>query len=135
MFAVYAVLTRMAGKVDSPMTSFFYTGIAGCAVISLIGPFYWTNMAPADWAWMGLLCLTSTPCLTFHLTQHHLPNALGLRSDWRQIFFRDTKHRTHQSYLGVTRQSFSLKPKRLGFGVNPSGHASDRCLVSHHSLS
>ena len=37
MFATYVVLTRLAGRVDPPVTSFFYTGVVGCAVISLIG--------------------------------------------------------------------------------------------------
>ena len=57
-FAVYVVLTRLVGRVDSPMTSFFYTGIAGAAVISLVGPFFWTPITGWDRAWMALLCLT-----------------------------------------------------------------------------
>lgn len=65
MFAVYVVMTRLAGMLDPPATSFFYTGIVGCALISLIGPFYWTNMLPTDWVWMGTLCLTS-------VTSHYL---------------------------------------------------------------
>lgn len=65
MFAAYVVMTRLAGMLDPPVTSFFYTGIAGCVVISLIGPFYWTNMAPMDWAWMATLCCTS-------ITSHYL---------------------------------------------------------------
>lgn len=65
MFAVYVVMTRLAGTRDPPITSFFYTGTVGCAVICLIGPFYWTNMLPADWAWMATLCLTS-------ITSHYL---------------------------------------------------------------
>lgn len=65
MFAVYVVLTRMAGRLDQPMTSFFYTGVAGCAVISLIGPFSWTSLAPLDWGWMATVCLTS-------VTSHYL---------------------------------------------------------------
>lgn len=65
MFASYSVMTRLAGKSDPPMTSFFYTGVVGCAVVSLIGPFYWTNMAPLDWGFMATLCLTS-------VTSHYL---------------------------------------------------------------
>lgn len=65
MFATYVVLTRLAGRVDPPVTSFFYTGVVGCAVISLIGPWFWTGMAPWDWAWMATLCLTS-------VTSHYL---------------------------------------------------------------
>ncbi|WP_395014548.1 DMT family transporter [Dongia sp.] len=58
-FAVYVVLTRMVGRVDSPMTSFFYTGVVGAAAISLAGPFFWANLAGWDLAWMAVLCLTS----------------------------------------------------------------------------
>ena len=58
-FAVYVVMTRMVGRVDSPMTSFFYTGIAGAVTISLAGPFFWATITGWDLAWMGVLCLTS----------------------------------------------------------------------------
>lgn len=56
--AVYSVLTRLAGREDTAQTSFFYTGIGGVVVLSLIGPFYWTNMSGPDWAWMAVLCVT-----------------------------------------------------------------------------
>lgn len=65
MFASYSVMTRMAAQQDPPLTSFFYTGVVGCAVVCLVGPFYWTSMAPLDWAWMATLCLTS-------VTSHYL---------------------------------------------------------------
>jgi len=65
MFASYSVMTRLAGTLDPPLTSFFYTGIVGCLVVCLVGPFYWTGMAPLDWAWMATLCLTS-------VTSHYL---------------------------------------------------------------
>jgi len=65
MFASYSVMTRLAGRLDPPMTSFFYTGVVGCIVVSAVGPFYWTNMSPGDWAWMATLCLTS-------VTSHYL---------------------------------------------------------------
>jgi drug/metabolite transporter (DMT)-like permease len=58
-FAIYVVLTRMVGRVDSPMTSFFYTGVVGAATISLAGPFFWNVITGWDLAWMGVLCLTS----------------------------------------------------------------------------
>ncbi|MEO1276031.1 MAG: DMT family transporter, partial [Pseudomonadota bacterium] len=46
-------------KHDRAETSFFYTGVAGAAAISLVGPFFWTPMQTAsDWAMMGCLCLS-----------------------------------------------------------------------------
>ena len=59
MFAVYGVLTRLASRADgSGDAAFFYTGVAGAAAVTLVGPFYWTPMAWADIAWLGLLCFT-----------------------------------------------------------------------------
>lgn len=59
MFAIYTILTRYVARNDGAATSFFWTGVAGAFGISFIGPFYLTPMAPADWVWMGTLCLTS----------------------------------------------------------------------------
>jgi drug/metabolite transporter (DMT)-like permease len=57
MFALYALLTRKAARRDGAETSFFYTGVAGAAAITLVGPFFWTPMQGAvDWAWMAALC-------------------------------------------------------------------------------
>lgn len=58
IFASYNALTRWVGDRDPPSVSFFYTGVAGCAVLSLIGPFYWSELQGAEWGWMALLCVT-----------------------------------------------------------------------------
>lgn len=59
MFALYGLLTRRAARTDSAETSFFYTGVAGAAAITLVGPFFWDPMEGwVDWAWMATLCLT-----------------------------------------------------------------------------
>ncbi|MDB5524590.1 MAG: hypothetical protein JWM58_2353 [Rhizobium sp.] len=58
MSAVYSVTTRLVSRDDSPVTSFFYLGITGAVVMMFIGPFYWTSLAPGDWAWTALLCVT-----------------------------------------------------------------------------
>ena len=57
-FATYQILTRWVGRTDAPQTSFFYTGIGGALGMTIIGPFFWTEMAPADWIWMAALCLS-----------------------------------------------------------------------------
>jgi len=59
MFATYHVLTRFVSRTDKPETSFFWTGVAGAAAISLVGPFFWDPMMGADWGWMALLCILS----------------------------------------------------------------------------
>ena len=58
MFALYGLLTRFAARKDSTATSFFWTGVAGAVVMTPIGLWAWEPMVGADWAWMGLLCLT-----------------------------------------------------------------------------
>ena len=59
MFATYSLLTRLVARDDSSMTSFFWTGVSGAVAISFLGLREWQWLAPGDWIWMGLLCLTS----------------------------------------------------------------------------
>ena len=58
MFALYGLLTRRAARDDSAATSFFWTGVAGAAAITCIGPFFWASLHGTDWIWMGILCVT-----------------------------------------------------------------------------
>lgn len=57
MFATYGILTRWVGRSDPPAVSFFYTGVAGAAGLTLVGPFFMSAMTPAETAWMALLCV------------------------------------------------------------------------------
>ena len=65
MFALYSLLTRYAARQDGAMTSFFWTGIIGAIVMSVIGSGYWMPLKPIDWAWLGLLCIFG--CLAHYL--------------------------------------------------------------------
>ena len=56
--AVYSVITRLVSRDDDPLTSFFYTGTVGALLMTLIGPFYWTEIAPVDWLWLAAICTT-----------------------------------------------------------------------------
>ena len=58
MFALYGLLTRYAARKDSAATSFFWTGISGAVVTTLIGLAYWEPMSAYDWMWMSMLCVT-----------------------------------------------------------------------------
>ncbi len=58
MLALYGVLTRLGSRSDTAMTSFFYTGVAGAAALTLVGPLYWVSLAPQDWLWLLALCIT-----------------------------------------------------------------------------
>lgn len=60
LYAIYGLLTRRMALRDSAETSFFYTGVAGAAAITLVAPFFWTPITGwLDWTLMGALCLTS----------------------------------------------------------------------------
>jgi drug/metabolite transporter (DMT)-like permease len=65
IYALYLIMTRLASRTDAPMTSFFYTGVAGAVAASLVGPFFWVDLEGWDWAWMGLLCISG-------MTGHYL---------------------------------------------------------------
>ena len=65
MFALYSLLTRYAAWQDTSMTSFFWTGIIGAVVMSIVGSGYWIALKPVDWAWLGLLCILA--CLAHYL--------------------------------------------------------------------
>ncbi|HVZ01712.1 MAG TPA: DMT family transporter [Dongiaceae bacterium] len=65
MYAIYLIATRLASRSDAPVTSFFYTGVAGAVTATLIGPFFWAHFQGWDKAWMALLCITG-------MTGHYL---------------------------------------------------------------
>ena len=58
MFAVYALTTRYAARKDTAMTSFFWTGVAGAVVTTLVGLPNWESMSAIDSGWMLALCIT-----------------------------------------------------------------------------
>ena len=58
MFALYSLLTRYAARQDSSATSFFWTGVMGCIVMTAVGAFNMQNMVITDWILMLCLCLT-----------------------------------------------------------------------------
>ncbi|WP_439614938.1 DMT family transporter [Shinella sp.] len=79
MFAIYVIATRLASRDDSASTSFFYIGVAGAVAISLIGPFYWTNLAPVDWLWMGIVCITGMSSHYFLIRAYDLLDAAAVQ--------------------------------------------------------
>ena len=58
LFALYGLLTRLVARDDPADVSFFWTGWAGLPVAAAMGLWAWEPIAPADWGWMALLCLT-----------------------------------------------------------------------------
>ena len=58
MFALYSLLTRYVARLDSTATSFFWTGVMGCIVMTMVGAFHFENMTAIDWVLMLCLCCT-----------------------------------------------------------------------------
>ena len=58
LFAIYALMTRYAARLDTAMTSFFYTGVAGAVAMTVVGLPQWEPMSGSDWLWMMSLCTT-----------------------------------------------------------------------------
>ncbi len=58
MFAVYGLLTRFVAQKDDAQTSFFYTGVVGCVVMTGVGMFFWEPISGPDWIWMSILCVS-----------------------------------------------------------------------------
>lgn len=79
MFAIYVIVTRLVSRDDPASTSFFYIGVAGAAAISLVGPFFWTNLTPVDWLWMGLLCITGMASHYFLIRAYDLLDAAAVQ--------------------------------------------------------
>ena len=59
MFAVYLILTRYVSKLDTPVTSFFWTGIGGTVTMSIISLFIWDDILREDYLWLFIMCLLS----------------------------------------------------------------------------
>lgn len=58
MFSLYGIATRRVSRTDGAMTSFYYTGLGGAAIMTLIGPWFWSAMTPAEMVMMAMLCIT-----------------------------------------------------------------------------
>ncbi|WP_077964889.1 DMT family transporter [Ensifer adhaerens] len=72
LFALYSIATRAVSREDSAVTSLFYAGVVGAVAISMIGPFYWTEVEPTDWFALAALCICGT------LSHYFLIRAYGL---------------------------------------------------------
>ena len=57
MFALYGLMTRYVARGDSAATSFFWTGIVGVVVMTIIGIGNWQPMTHTDYGWMAILCV------------------------------------------------------------------------------
>ncbi|WP_127901928.1 DMT family transporter [Solirhodobacter olei] len=59
MFSLYGLLTRYVARQDPASVSFFWTGVAGAAAMTLVGIWFWEPMTTEGWIWMAVLCCTA----------------------------------------------------------------------------
>ena len=55
LFALYGLLTRYVGQYDNSSASFFWTGVVGCIVMTVVGLNFWDPVSKSDWSIMLLL--------------------------------------------------------------------------------
>jgi drug/metabolite transporter (DMT)-like permease len=79
MFALYGLLTRYVGRVDSAATSFFWTGVAGVVVLTPPGLWLWEPMRGTDWIWMSILCITASTAHFFLIKCYELAEASAVQ--------------------------------------------------------
>ena len=88
LFGFYVIATRKVSRDDAALTSFFYTGIAGAAAISLVGPFYWTHMPLEDWIWTLSICVTGAVSHYLLIKAYDLLDAVAVQPlTYLQIVF------------------------------------------------
>ena len=49
LFALYSVLTRLATRSEPTFVAFFWSGVLGCCIMTLVGVWFWEPMPLADW--------------------------------------------------------------------------------------
>jgi drug/metabolite transporter (DMT)-like permease len=54
-FALYQILTQLAGETDSPSTSSFYVGVFSTLILTLSVPFYWGQASAIQWSQLVVL--------------------------------------------------------------------------------
>jgi drug/metabolite transporter (DMT)-like permease len=78
-YALYNIATRAVGQDDAPVTSVFYAGVIGALAASLVGPFCWTPIAPADWPAMVALCICGAFSHYFLIKAYRLLTAVEVQ--------------------------------------------------------
>lgn len=54
-FALYQILTQLAGESDSPTTCSFYVGVFSTLILTLLVPFHWAQASLRQWALLAIL--------------------------------------------------------------------------------
>lgn len=79
MFAVYGLLTRLAGREDPAVVSFFWTAIVGAITMTIIGIGSWQPMAAVDFPWLLTLCACAAVAHFMLIKAYELTEASALQ--------------------------------------------------------
>ena len=60
LYAIYIVITRKVGQVDSAATSLLYTALVGLVLSAVVGVFFWQPMGWADFMLVLVIMVTTT---------------------------------------------------------------------------
>ena len=87
-YATYQILTRYVSSYDGPTTSFFYTGIAGAFILSIVGPFFFIDVKSFDWFLILLIAVLGTSAHFFIIKAYQLAQASILQPfNYLQLVF------------------------------------------------
>ena len=87
-YASYQILTRFVSYYDSAGTSFFYTGISGALILSLVGPFFFTDLENFDWLLILIISFLGTSAHYFVIKAYQLSPASILQPfNYLQLVF------------------------------------------------
>ena len=79
MFAVYAILTRFVSRHDTSETTFIFTGFIGAITLTMIGPFFWTDIHGTGYFWLAVVCCTSISSHYFLIRAYSLLDASAVQ--------------------------------------------------------
>ncbi|TCQ08955.1 drug/metabolite transporter (DMT)-like permease [Rhizobium sp. PP-F2F-G36] len=79
IYGFYSIATRAVSRDDSAVTSVLYAGVFGALAATLVGPFYWTPIAPADWPAMIALCICGATSHYFLIKAYGLLTAVEVQ--------------------------------------------------------
>ncbi|WP_333711908.1 DMT family transporter [Yoonia sp.] len=103
MFALYGLLTRYAARQDTTATSFFWTGVSGAVVMTVIGVWFWEPMSAGNWVWMGALCITGASGHWLLIKTYEVAEASAVQPfAYLQLVFA--------SIIGITLMGETLRP-------------------------
>ncbi len=104
IFALYGLATRFAARADDALVSFFWTGLVGAGMLTVLLPWFWQPIAREDWGLMVALCVVGVASHFLLIKAYDVAEAALLQPfAFLQLVF--------VSIIGVTVFGESLAPR------------------------